>query len=223
MLKWFCLIKFGKKEHLENLMNKGQMRFGSIHGFQRLNEKERGDEFEGMVNIVNGGFSKIECDHPTLGKHTFYPVPNTVGRLKQFTNEFYFCFSSYALTAKSFEATDNYTISDKMLAFGEYALIIKEPIIFFNQVKNRLDELGIKSAFGLIDYQDFLKEGEFETTLFTKTLDLIHQSEHRILLKAECSESALMIEIGSITDFCCIVSSKDLIATEFKAIRRQAN
>ncbi|MFV8346056.1 hypothetical protein [Flavobacterium sp. ZB4P13] len=73
----FCLIKFGRKENLEKLIEKGQMRFGAIVDFQKSTEKERGDKFEGAINITNEQFSKIECDHPDLGKFTFQPIANS--------------------------------------------------------------------------------------------------------------------------------------------------
>lgn len=220
MHDYFCLIKFGEKEHLENLMSKGQMRFGALQAFEQSTEDERGDKFEGALNIVNGQFTKIECDHPTLGKHTFTPVKNSMGRLMQFAPNCFYCFSSYALTAECFKEGDEHVIDEKMHAFGDYALVITEPILFFDRVKSVLDQMNLKSGFSLVSYKNYEEEGDFDTTLFSKTDALSHQCEHRILVKNEIKQDAFFIEIGSIKDFSFLSTASDIIKTEFKANRQ---
>ncbi len=221
MADYFCLIKFGQKEHLVNLMERGQMRFGALSAFELSTEEERGDKFEGAINIVNGQFTKIECDHPTLGKYTFTPVPNSMGRLMQFAPDTFFCFSSYAITPKCFHETDLHKISEKMLAFGDYALVITEPILFFDKVKHILTQMNLDFAFSLVDYENFEAEGDFNTSLLSKTDTLSHQYEHRILVKNNIAESGFFIEVGSLKDFSFLSSAKDIIDTKFEANRRQ--
>ena len=196
MTNLFWLIKFGRKEHL----NKGQMRFGSIKEFESSTKNERGDKFEGAINIVNGQFSKIEYDHPDLGKGSFKPAQDTRGTITNFTDDPYFCFSSYALTSDCFKE-DSYEIDKRMLDFGEYALVIKEPILFFNHVKNKLNNLGIEYSYKLIHYKDYKQEGKITTNLFSKTDDLSHQFEHRTLIRTKTKKEEVFIEVGSIEEF----------------------
>ena len=219
MANLFWLIKFGKKEHLESLMEKGQMRFGAVEGFGKSIEKERGDEFEGAINIINEQLLRIECDHPDLGKFIFKPAPNSLGTIINFTTEPYYCFSSYALTSDIFKDTDDHKIDERMSAFGDYALIIKEPTLFLKQVKSRLTELDMKFTGKLTDYKDYKHEGTLDTNLFSKTNDLQHQFEHRILIQTERKEDAIFIEIGSIKEFCFLSKTDEMLQTEFKANR----
>jgi hypothetical protein len=144
MINLFCLVKFGKKEHLENLMFNGKMRFGAIDTFANSTEKERGDKFEGAFNIRNEKFVKIECEHPELGKYTFTPVPNTIGTLINFIDEAYYCYSIYALTSDCFKESDNHKIDERMSEFSEYALVIKEPNLFLEQVQKKANRLKYK-------------------------------------------------------------------------------
>jgi hypothetical protein len=218
----FCLVKFGQKVHLENLMNNGQMRFGAIDTFAQSKEKERGDKFEGALNMVNGQFLKIEYNNPDIGRGSFTPFPNTLGTIIHFTDNPYYCFSSYALTSGCFEDTDNHKIDERMSEFGEYALVIKEPIIFFEQVKKKLADLNLKFAYKLIEYKDYKQEGNFVVTLFSKTDDLQHQFEHRILIQSEKTEKEIFLEIGSIADFCFLSRTDEMLQTEFNAKRQQA-
>jgi len=217
----FCLIKFGKKEHLENLMNNGQMRFGAIDAFAQSKEKERGDKFEGALNIMNGQFSKIEYNHPDIGRGSFTPTPNTLGTIIHFTDDPYYCFSSYALTSGCFKDTDNHKIDERMSEFGEFSLVIKEPIIFLEQVKKKLKHLNLKFAYKLTEYKDYNQEGTFGVNLFSKTNDLQHQFEHRILIQSERREKEIFLEIGSIADFCFLSRTDEMLQTEFIAKRRQ--
>jgi hypothetical protein len=216
MTKVIGLIKFGKKEHLESLWHNGQMRFGAIDVFAQSTEKERGDKFEGAFNIENGQFSKLEYNHAVFGKGSFTPAPNTNGTIINFTDDPYFCFSSYALTSNCFKETDVHKIDERMMEFGEYALAIKEPNLFFDQVRSKLTELDLTFGGKLASYMDFKKEGTIDSNVFSKTKDLQHQFEHRILIKTEQKQKEIFLEIGSIQDYCILLRTEVMLQTEFR-------
>jgi hypothetical protein len=215
----FALIKFGQKKHLENLMYSGQLRFGSLEGFANSTEKERGDKFEGATNILNEQFIKIECDHPEIGKHTFIPVSQQLGRMINFSDEPYFSYSTYALTSDCFVDSNCHVIDKRMSEFGEFALVIREPSIFLDRVKRKLHDLNMIHQSKLINYKDFEKKGIIETNLFTKTTAFKHQFEYRILAKADKKQEAIYIEIGAIKDFCFLSKTQDLLKVPFYAKR----
>lgn len=216
----FCLIKFGRKENLERLIEKGEMRFGAIVDFQTSTEKERGDKFEGAINIINEQFSKIECDHPDLGKFSFRPINNSLGTIINFTNDLFYSFSSYALTSDSFKEVDIHIIDERMAEFGDYALVINEPFLFLNQVRQKLTEMKKKWGCQLVDYKDYKKRGTIETDIFSKTFDLKHQFEHRILIYSEQNEKEIFIEIGSIDKLCFLIKTEEILNTEFKSYKQ---
>jgi hypothetical protein len=195
------------------------MRFGLLTDFQSSTERERGDKFETAVNIVNGQFTKIECDHPELGRHTFKVAVNTIGTITHFTDEPHYCFSSYALTSDCFKDQDTHVIDNKMLEFGDHALIISEPILFLDRVKSYLTDKKLKFGYKRTDYKNYKVEGDIDTNLCSKTDELVHQCEHRILIKKDSVDKALFVEIGSIRDWCFLSRADELIRTEFKAKR----
>ncbi|WP_310559278.1 hypothetical protein [Flavobacterium sp.] len=219
MNRLFCLIKFGRKEHLEKLIGNGQLRFGAIDDFQKSTEKGRGDKFEGLINISNVYFSKIECEIPNFKKFTFQPMPNKLFSITNYTTDSFYSFSSYALTSDNFKETDIHKIDERMSEFGDYALVIEEPILFLNEVKRKLTEMNIKFGYQLTDYKDYKQEGTFEANLFSKTLDLEYQCEHRILINTEQNEKEVFIEIVSIKEFCSLIKADEILNIEFKANR----
>lgn len=221
MTKIFCLIKFGEKEHLESLQHKGRIRFGAIETFAQSKEEERGDKFEGALNIVNGQFSKIEYNHPVVGTGTLIPAPNTLGSIINFTDDPYYCFSSYALTSDCFKETDNHKIDSRMIKLGPYALVIKEPILFLEKVRKNLTDLNLNFSYKLVEYRNYKQEGTIDTNLFSKANDLQHQFEHRILIRTDKKEKEIFHDIGSIKDFCFLSRADEMLQTEFTARRQQ--
>jgi hypothetical protein len=217
MSEIICLIKFGKKQHLEDLINNGILRFSPIKSFRDSEQKEQGDIFEGAFNIINEEFSKIEVKHPTLGNHTFKPVPKRLGRISQYNEDSFCLFSSYAITLDTFNNKDNHTIDHKMLEFGEYALFIKEPYEFLNRIYQELNLLNINFKSNLADYIDLSKRGDIDLSFFNKTDELSHQLEHRILIKSD--DEPKYIQIGSLKEFCDISTATDMIKTKFQAKR----
>lgn len=220
MNDFFALIKFGQKEHLESLRDNGIMRFGAIESFQSSSESERGDRFEGATNILNGQFTEIECNHPTLGRYIFTPARNTTGEMIIFNDDPLYSFSSYALTTNCFKDKEMHKVDSKMLVLGEYALVITEPIIFLEKVKHYLMSEKIIFSYKECDYKDYSIEGEIRTNLFTKPNDLAHQREHRILMKTGVKKEAIFIEIGSIKDFCFLSRADEIIQMEFKGKKK---
>jgi hypothetical protein len=218
MAELFCLIKFGKKEHIELLMNQGRMRFAALSVFQNSHEIERGDKFEGAVHIVNGRFSKIECSHPVLGHHVFTSAANSRGTIINYDGS-HFCFSSYAITPVCFNHKDVFNIDSRVIHFGESALVITEPTLFLKKIRKRLIELDVKHGNRLVSYYNYDRDGEIETDLFSKADTFSHQSEHRILIRANSNEDAIFVDVGSISEWSFISTTEDLLKTEFKAVR----
>lgn len=203
-------------------MLNGKMRFGAIESFAQSEDKERGDKYEGALEVANGQFSKIEYDHPKLGKFTFNPVPNTVGTFIVFTDEPYYSYSLYALNSNCFKEKDNHKIDKRMIEFGDYALVINEPNIFLERVKEKLTNLNLISSYKLIEYKDYKEVGTIiNTNLFSKTKDLQHQFEHRILIKTEKKVNEIFIEIGSIENFCFLSKTEEILQAEFTARRKK--
>lgn len=208
----FCLLKFGKKEHLELLMNEGEIRFSPIQHFRHSQEEERSDDLEGAVRVVNEELLTIEIEHSTLGKRSFTPVPGSLRKLTYYDSRFIGCFSSYAVTDGLFDDKETHIVDERMLSLGDHVLVITEPKEFFHRIKQSFQDLKMQFGYKYVRYLDLDAKGEIEIDLFTKRPSFSHQSEHRILVVLE-KEEPLYIRIGSIKDLCSITPTALLPAS----------
>lgn len=95
---------------------------------------------------------------------------------------------------------------------------------FRGGVVRRLRRAGLNTdfAYELTDYKDYKQEGTLDTNLFSKTSDLQHQFEHRILVRTDKKEKEIFHEIGSIKDFCFLSRTDEILQTEFIAKRQHS-
>ena len=215
----FCLVKFGKKEHMENLLNWGEVCFTALTLFRDSLEQERGDSFEAAFSLKNVILKEIKCEHPTLGTFYFNTTPDSVSRLIEFNLDPYLNFSAYAISTRIFENNNKHKISEKMIAFGEYAVIIKNPFLFTKGVFDELTAQNLQFKDGAINYHDYSVREKYELSFFDKNDQLKHQEEYRIILKLDSYKERHLIRIGSIKDYSEIVKSKDLIEMIWEAKR----
>jgi len=218
----FLLIKFGKKEHLQKMLQSGQIRFGLIREFMESNETERGDKFEGAYEIINNGFTEITSQHPTLGTHTFKLDPNLPARLMQTNMDPHCSFSCYALTYEMFCESTVHDIDKRLLEFGEYAIIIKNPREFISRIHKELNNKGFKAEANLIEYLNFNQDGKISPNFFTKSDELKHQNEMRLLIE-NAEEESVTIEIGSIRDIAVLITAEDVIKNSFTLAQTKKN
>lgn len=63
----YLLFKFGDKEHMEALINSGELYLQTLGHYSDLEHRERGDKYEGVVTVrsSNGGILKLK--HPETG------------------------------------------------------------------------------------------------------------------------------------------------------------
>jgi hypothetical protein len=212
----FCFIKFGKKQHMNALLNLGQLHFTPLEDFKNSIEKERGDNFEGAFKIINDQFVKIECDHPELGKITFKPVENTMGRLIQYNTPGICTYSILAITTESFPTDLEFKLDPRLQVFGDHAVFVKDPTKFVNLVKAKLSAENREFACKLIEYTDYSRRGEIVTSYFNKDISFKHQAEYRFVVK---QKEAFNINIGSINEFAAMSTSVDMINMTVKAKR----
>ena len=215
----FCLIKFGKREHLEKLQRMGQMRFTSLESFRQTKEQQRGDELEGALEIVNGGFTEVNCEHPTLGTFNFKIDEQSETRFLKTDASPYCIFSCYALTYEMLNTADIYKIDERMAEFGDHALVIKNPRQFIDRVHEQLIIQNKSWKTNLTQYRDLTSAGNFRADLFTKSDKYIHQNEFRFLFESD-NNSPQFIELGSIKDISEIHSSRNIISNAFKRVTK---
>lgn len=205
-------IKFGKKEHLERLLEFGELYFNPLVKFSNSSEPERGDEYEGSSKILNDQFTKIECDHKTLGHFEFTPVDNK-SKMIVYNDNIRLSLSVYSLSTDILSRENPYPIDKRMKTFGDHALWIQEPKVFLERLVKHFKSHSIEYGLDWITYQNYDAVGEIKTDFFCKTSELSHQREFRIIVGSETEESQ-KIAIGSLKDIAVLVTSDQM--TEFK-------
>lgn len=205
-----CLIKFGKKQHLESLLHHGALYFNSPGIFNDLKAKntEQGDENEGAIWIENVRAVRVTCTHPTLGEFKFDSVPNSLSKLTQFNHNFLSC-SFYCITSKDFENTDSFKIDKRMAAFGQHALVINKPKLFIESLLVSADRENLALSGKKVEYMALTTEGRIEMNPFIKKKDHIHQKEYRFILKNQINPRTVVL--GGLETYGTIVPSKPLI------------
>lgn len=215
----FYLIKFGSEKNMAKLINDGELRFSLSKEFNGLvNEKERGDLYEGAESIENAQLIKIEVDHPTIGKHTFNPVQGKLAKLTQY-NDCYLSYSLYAISTRTFIGRDVHNIDKEHLDFGDSAIFIKEPYKFLSSITDQLKKEKIEYEMNYVEYLNYDQEGKISISPFNKKNEHSHQMEFRIIIK-NVDNQAKLIHIGSIEKYCHLVSAESIIETVWSAKRK---
>lgn len=178
MDKRYLLIKFGKREHLEQLRN-GIVHFSRLESFQNDPTSFRGDKMEGK-NYID--LSKPFLINGTDFSH--YVKEATISY--EFVNCTVLSFSASVLSYKNCHLISEgiYTPNDDFIAemsqFGDYFLVF-EAIIFINSLRKTFETVGCdwechpmaymdKHNYGLVrDYYEQLgKDRKDSAHLFIK-------------------------------------------------------
>jgi len=210
----FCLIKFGTKEHMESLLNVGEIHFSPLINFYNSTEEERGDSNEGLIKLENVKIKEVKVEHPTLGTYVFKMDETSNSKMKTFIDEPYLCFSAYAITNRTFETSNEYTIDENMQKLGKYAVIINEPLKFINMVVTNLKQQGLFVGEGMVDYLNYSNREKYDLTFFNKSEEFKHQAEYRIIIRVPELESK-QIHIGSIKNCANICKTEEFINTKW--------
>lgn len=215
----FCIIKFGKKDRLESLLNKGELFFSKTENFnntKKLNN-ERTDDNEGAEWIENLYISEVKVNHPKLGEIKFNPAPNSLFKFTQFDHNYLIC-SFFIITTKDFEESDILEIDKKVLELGDHALIIKNPKKFLDSVTQALDYENIDYQINKVEYKELKTDGRIEMNPFIKKIEHQHQKEFRIIIKNQLDSK--LIRINKIGENGTIVTSKYIVESKWEVNRK---
>ncbi len=222
MEKLIVLMKFGEKEHIENLFNKGEIFFNTPLSYSESSERERGDIYEGAEWVENVQLSEISFNHPKIGVGKLTPAKNSLSRLIQY-NTFFLSTSFYAITSKTFENTDQHQINKRIVDFkgADAAIMIKDPIRFLNSITSKLKENRFQYEARIVKYRDFKIGGRVDLTPFEKDIDFVHQLEFRIIIENKENKPNNKVFIDSIAEYSLILDAKSMVELTWKVKRRQ--
>lgn len=174
----FYLIKFGKKEHLEQIQN-GVVRFSSLEKYRQIENKAIGDKYEGLESIsYKNKNTQISFLHPAINREI--DITDSVHSLAVYPNKniFISCFSYF--TKK--DIIEHTIFSEKILKESEWesVLFIIDSNRFVDNLANALSEFNCKG--GKVEYID-LSVNQDSLDEFTKSLEFEYQKELRFSLR----------------------------------------
>lgn len=183
--KIHLFLKFGEEKHIRALYERGEIYMNPLAHFRKLEQKERGDPYEGVSFIQNvegeeirefriepPGIKPINLN-PTRFQLKGYP-DSPVGN----------AFCLYMISSRDFQEHTTHTISSRIREFGDSCLLIKDNEFFYREIKKALHRNGYRFAEGPVDYMDFTK-GELDIDPFKKHINFSHQNEFRFVIFRE--------------------------------------
>ena len=209
------MIKFQNEDKIDYL-RKGKLDLKSL-AYYRQREKDTGDDtvgdlYEAMVH-ANDGYILI----PELGIHE-----NLTDALIEisFSNCFVFCMLSFEISSKTFQFSDEQ--KEKILSFGDTALLITDRKAFLHRVAVALERNGIKGYHGFINYYDETKDhikywdslikNGINYVAFWKRKKYAYQQEYRFLIEPLSTKNDYYeLDIGDISDISVVLTAKEAL------------
>lgn len=204
-------VKFGIKENLLKLLNQGELFFNTFSAFVQMNDKFRGDIFEGADNIISGHKIKSLTYRNPLGKKIDlmgqdFSVEYVIDR-RNWENKPTHLYSLYMIKCKEYTNTEK-VIDERNLKFGNYAVCITKPEEFICRVKNKLEKEEIPFMGKPISYVN-VDDIKNNYNLFKKPIAYEYQNEFRFLIKSSSLEP-VKIQIGSLNDISVLLSAREI-------------
>jgi hypothetical protein len=200
-------LKFGKEEHIQDLLENGIVYMNSIEFFRKFEDNGlRGDNFEGITQLNNYPSGEFEIKSLNYnGKYVSLQVresyENVLGNI----------FSLYAVSSFTIPNPLEFKIDKRNMEFGSHCLLVKDNPEFLKRIENGLKKMSLKFTHGFVDYYDTDKKNG-EINLFEKPNEYKFQNEFRFYIQSGSIE-AIKIDIGSLKDIAEMHKSEDVIET----------
>ena len=201
-MEFIGFIKFGEKEHIEDLVHNGSLFLNTVYAFRDIDNDYRGDKNEGVSNVIQSENAIVEFSFPQEfggelgGKTIRIDKRNGLEGQILISNKSYRNTNIYSLYMV--EASEQWKLDPRIDQFGDYGAFIYKPQVFLERVVNALDREGKQYSYGSVDYKD-RASFEGELSLFNKFDSYRYQNEFRIIVENN-ADSPMKLSIGSIDD-----------------------
>ncbi len=223
-------IKFGKKEHLES-MQKGKLHLFSLEHYKKLEDKENnsyiGDKNEGtwLMNDCKVILNSLN------GDEIIFSIPKCTSKIefKEIDKSPILCMASLTLDdleaipdkPNNFKVKFNERIENEFSREEwEYALII-DTAKFLGRIVEYTEKNNVYFKADYVQYDDFKVnyqsrfidfEKDYKNIAFYKDLKYKNQREYRVSFNSLQidEDEALVIDIGDMSDFTCIMKREKL-------------
>ena len=211
------VFKFFSREEQRDDVLKGQLYFNSLNYFRKAEASDvfgQNDPYE-CCKIFQPNSIKIFLGHLELN--------DLAGPVSICGNEVLksniMSFSTIRSDSqKKYTSLDDLKqdvlFSEKMIKYGEHAVVIPQAELFLEKLKNAAMKAGFGFVKGLVNYYDFSKDNvsdEFPINAFQKRSEFSYQREFRFLLqKKDAVDAPVILEIGDLSDIAQSCKSVDL-------------
>lgn len=200
-------LKFGQREHLEDLYHNGTIYMNPIQYFRNLEDGElRGDSYEGVSRIKN--YPKGHIEIPSIGYKGQYLALQVRHSYETVLGNIY---SLYCISSHGWEDPRDFKIDAKNKRFGSHCLLVKDNVRFLKLIEDKLTELNVKFNHNLVDYYDKDKVDR-AITLFEKPLEFGYQKEFRFYVERP-SDQPFVFNIGCLKEISEIHDANYVIDT----------
>lgn len=213
------LIKFQSAERIETL-RQGHLYAKTLKYYRDLEKKtgndEIGDEFEAMLHVNEGHIRIPETGETISLKEALVPTTNS--------DDFVFCMFGIYPSLKHFAFSDQQ--KEKMLSFGDTALVILDSEEFIRRVCAAAEREGYTAHFGAVNYFDpTIDSGNLIISLLKGTWNIAlwkrdkysYQQEGRFIFTPGNGEDHINLDIGDISDISAVLPSKMVLTAIVEA------
>ena len=207
------LFKFGFKEHMEALLQEGQLYMGTFKSYRENENSEIGDKNEGAHRITTSTNVTFDDVHKDTGKLSF------LGELKDVTvREFSDTFEQsriYCMYRVEIELNDLTQLSsildvELLERFGYDSFVMVANVSeFYSRIDSFMENEELIYKRDLVVYKD-LSNGDQYLSPYIKDIRFLPQSEYRICIQKVLSEEPLAINIGNLEDISAMYAIKDI-------------
>ena len=210
-IKGTPLIKFQSVERIESLQH-GHIYAKTLSYYRKLEEKtgdaDIGDGFEAMLHVNEGQFINQATGEITYLNDELIATTES--------DDYVFCMFGIYPSTMTFQFSDKQ--KEKMLSFGDTALIILDSEEFIKRVKIAAEKKGHKTHFDAVNYYDASEDyaNVFISLLkgiwniaFWKRKSYAYQQEARFVFIPDGSDDDhIEMDIGDVSDISYVVPAE---------------
>lgn len=206
----YFLMKIGRREYMEQFLNKGIVYMNSVSFFRNCTNQEQRDYFEGSKSVKGGkvlswrenfSFEKIYC---MWHLNSIAPFNTAESITRDNDNEIK---ASYDLR--------------KYVGFDDDINVLRVVLIhnvkeFHNRLRKRLDVMGFQGKYvsSHVSYYNPYANEEIEVNAFMKPCTFCTQNEIRYLV-FDNNDRPLIIELGNISDIAKLFPLNSCLEVKF--------
>jgi hypothetical protein len=196
-----AFLKSGKEEHIVKIQKYGELYFSSLSTFVNSEDNTRKDHQEtaGYLEHLNPNKASILTLFNTTDDSEVLKLQLNYAQLAHhYLRGYVFCLHCFDLDDIKIDEAINFNLKD------DTTLLITNPVRFIELIKETLTKMGLPLYYSKVIYKD-LKYYSGKKTVFEKDIRYKNESEFRIFIPVEVTNSFLFIKVGNIESISTLI------------------